>query len=395
MYRLQLTVIVAALIFEAHASLADIVIATSGPITGRYAPVGEQMRRGVEMAVADLNAKGGVLGQKVKLLIFDDECDPKQAVAVAKKVVKAGAVFMAGHFCSGSSIAALPVYTKARILQISPSSTSRELTEMGADNVFRVSGRNDQQGFVAGNYLAKVYKGKKVAIIHNNTPYGKDLAIQTKGYMNAAGLGENMYLSYPVGKADHSAIISKLKDAKVDAIYYSGYYPDVGSMIRQAYGMGYKAQFISGDAIATKEFWKITGRSGEGTIMTFHPDPRHGKAASTVVNKFRAQKYEPEGYTLFSYAAVQAWAAAVKNAGSTELAKVVSSLRSQKFSTVLGKISFDAKGDVIPAIYKMYKWRAGVYAEATGVPQSWTCYWPESWCDRKKKCLTLKECETP
>ncbi len=193
---------------------AEIKIATAGPMTGQYASFREQMRRGAEMAVADINAAGGVLGQKLQLSIGDDACDPKQAVAVANKMVSDGVVFMAGHFCSGSSIPASKVYTEEGIVQISPASTNPKLTEEGGDNVFRVCGRDDQQGIVAGNFLADKYKGKKVAFLHDKTAYGKGLADETKKQFNQRGQKEAMYEAYTAGEKDYSAIVSKMKRAR-------------------------------------------------------------------------------------------------------------------------------------------------------------------------------------
>ena len=340
---------------------AELLIAVAGPMTGTYASFGEQMRRGAEMAVADLNAKGGVLGQKIKLSIGDDACDPKQAVAVANKAVSDGVVFMAGHFCSGSSIPASKVYEEEGLLQISPASTNPKLTDEGGDNVFRVCGRDDQQGIVAGNFLADKFGDKKIAILHDKTAYGKGLADETKKQLNKRGITEAMYEAYTAQEKDYSAIVSKMKAAGIDAFYVGGYHTEAALMIRQAHEKGYKPQLISGDALVTDEYWKIAGDAGEGTLMTFSPDPRKNPTAAPVLAKFRAQNYEPEGYTLYTYGAIQAWAQAVEKAGSIDLDKVIASLRSNQFDTVLGKIGFDNTGDVTAPGYVWYEWSNGTY----------------------------------
>ena len=267
----------------ATAAKAEIKIATAGPMTGQYASFGEQMRRGAEMAVADINAAGGVLGQQLQLSIGDDACDPKQAVAVANKMVSDGIVFMAGHFCSGSSIPASQVYTEEGILQISPASTNPKLTEEGGDNVFRVCGRDDQQGIVAGDMLADKFGKKKIAILHDKTAYGKGLADETKKQLNKRGIKEAMYEAYTAGEKDYSAIISKMKAAGIDVFYLGGYHTEAGLMVRQAREQGYGVQLVSGDALVTDEYWKITGDAGEGTLMTFSPDPRKNPVANPVV----------------------------------------------------------------------------------------------------------------
>ena len=340
---------------------AEITITTNGPMTGQYAAFGEQMKRGAEMAVQDLNAKGGVLGRQVKLLIEDDACDPKQAVAVANKSAGSKVALVAGHFCSGSSIPASKVYTEEGILQISPASTNPQLTEQGVDNVFRTCGRDDQQGLVAGNYLADNFKEKKVAILHDKTAYGKGLADETKKQLNARGVQETLYEAYSAGEKDYSALVSKMKEAGIDVFYVGGYHTEAGLMIRQAHGQGYKPQMIAGDALMTDEFWKITGDAGEGTLMTFNPDPRKDPAVMPLVEKFRKIGYEPEGYTLYTYGTIQAWAQAVAAAGDTDTKKVAAALRAGQFDTVLGKIGFDKKGDVTAPGFVFYKWSKGGY----------------------------------
>ena len=340
---------------------ADIKISTVGPMTGQYASFGEQMQRGAEMAVNDINAAGGVLGQKVQLIVEDDACDPKQAVAAANKLVSEGVAFVAGHFCSGSSIPASQVYEEENILQISPASTNPKLTEEGGPNVYRVCGRDDQQGIVAGQFLANTYKGKKVAILHDKTAYGKGLADKTKKNMNAAGLQEAMYEAYTANEKDYSALISKMKAAGIEVFYVGGYHTEAGLMIRQAHEQGYKPQLVSGDALVTDEYWKITGDAGEGTLMTFSPDPRKNAAAAPVVQRFRDGGYEPEGYTLYTYGAIQAWAQAAAQAGSVETDSVIKALNTGQFDTVLGKIGFDDKGDVTAPGYVWYVWKGGKY----------------------------------
>ncbi len=342
-------------------AIAEIKISTVGPMTGQYASFGEQMKRGAEMAVNDINAAGGVLGQKLQLLVEDDACDPKQAVAAANKLVSEGVAFVAGHFCSGSSIPASDVYAEENVLQISPASTNPQLTERGMANVFRVCGRDDQQGVVAGKFLADTFKGKKVAILHDKTAYGKGLADETKKNMNAAGLQEAMYEAYTAGEKDYSALISKMKAAGIDVFYVGGYHTEAGLMIRQAHEQGYKPQLVSGDALVTDEYWKITGDAGAGTLMTFSPDPRKNEAAAPLVQRFRDANYEPEGYTLYTYGAIQAWAQAVEKAGSADTDPVIKTLKSEKFDTVLGNIGFDEKGDVTAPGYVWYVWGDGQY----------------------------------
>lgn len=351
----------------ATAQAQDIRIAVVGPITGSEAAFGEQMKRGAAMAVADINAKGGVLGKKLVLDVADDACDPKQAVAAANEVVGKKVVFVAGHYCSSSSIPASSVYNEAGVLQMTPASTNPVLTDdaarKGWNNIFRVCGRDDAQGAVAGKYLADNYKGKKIAIIHDKTAYGKGLADETKKAANKLGATEAMYEAINKGDKDFSALVSKMKQANIDVIYFGGYQTEAGLIVRQSRDQGLKATLIGGDALVTEEFWKITGPAGEGTLMTFAPDPRKVPAAKAVVDKFMAQNYNPEGYTLYSYAAIQAFAAAAEKAKSVKLDDLSKALHAMTIETVVGPLSWDKKGDVTDPKYVFYIWKAGKYAE--------------------------------
>jgi branched-chain amino acid transport system substrate-binding protein len=345
----------------------DIKIAVVGPITGSNAALGEQMKRGAEMAVKDINAKGGVLGRKLALELADDACDPKQAVAAANDVVRKGVVFVAGHYCSSASIPASSVYHEAGVLQITPASTNPALTDdaarKGWNNVFRVCGRDDAQGAIAGKYLADKYKGKNVAIIHDKTAYGKGLADETKKAMNSHGVKEAMYESINQGDKDFTALVSKMKQANIDAIYFGGYQTEAGLIVRQARDQGLKALLIGGDALVTEEFWKITGPAGEGTLMTFAPDPRKIPAAKQVVDAFMAQGYNPEGYTLYTYAAIQAFKDAAEKAKSVKLNDLSKTLKSMKADTVIGTLDWNEKGDITNPVYVFYVWKDGKYAE--------------------------------
>jgi branched-chain amino acid transport system substrate-binding protein len=349
---------------SAQASWADVSIGVAGPITGQYASFGEQLKRGADMAVKDLNAAGGVNGEKLTLEVGDDACDPKQAVAVANQMVSKGIKFMAGHFCSGSSIPASQVYAEEGILQITPASTNPKFTEQGLWNTHRVCGRDDAQGIVAGHFLAEHYKDKKIAIIDDKSPYGKGLADETRKAMNALGVKEVMDESYTAGEKDYTALVSKMKDAGIDAVYVGGYHTEGGLILRQMREQGMKSQMISGDAFNTAEFWTITGPAGEGMIFTFAPEPRNNPAAKAVVDEFKADKYDPEGYTLYAYAAIQAWAQAATANKTMDAKKLAEWLRAgNTLHTVLGDLSLNEKGDIKDAKYVWYEWKNGSYAE--------------------------------
>ena len=346
------------------AAWAEITIAVAGPMTGDYATFGAQMQAGARQAVADLNAAGGVNGEQLELMVEDDRCDPKEAVAVANRVASGGAVLMAGHFCSGSSIPASQVYQEEGVIQISPASTNPAFTEeRPGPGIYRVCGRDDQQGEVAGQYIATNFKDAKVAVLHDKSAYGKGLADETRKSMEAAGKQAAMYEAYTAGEQDYTALVTKLQQENIDVVYVGGYHTEAGLIKRQMQQAGMDAILISGDALVTDEYWEITGEAGAGTLMTFSPDPRQSPEAKEVVEKFRAAGTEPEGYTLYTYAAIQAWAQAVETAKSTEHDAVVKALDDGTFQTVLGTLEFDDKGDVSLPGYVFYEWKNGEYAQ--------------------------------
>jgi branched-chain amino acid transport system substrate-binding protein len=295
-------------------------------------------------------------------VIGDDACDPKQAVAVANQMAGDGVVFMAGHFCSGSSIPASAVYAEEGIVQISPASTNPKFTdERPGPGVMRVCGRDDQQGDVAGKFLVDNFAEKKVAFVHDKTAYGKGLADATMAAYEAAGGKPAMYEAYTAGEKDYTALVSKLKSEGVGVLYVGGYHTEAGLMARQMKEQGMDAVLVSGDALVTDEYWAITGEAGEGTLMTFSPDPRKNPDAAPLVEKFRAKGVEPEGYVLYTYAAIQAWAQAATTAKSADFEPVVKALDEGTFNTVLGSLTFDDKGDVTLPGYVFYEWKNGKY----------------------------------
>ena len=349
---------------EGFAQGAPIRIACVGPLTGSNAAAGDQMKIGAQQVVADLNAKGGVLGRQLVLELGDDACDPRQAVSVANQMAGRKVAMVAGHYCSGSSIPASKVYAEEGILQISPASTNPKYTDEGAWNTFRVCGRDDQQGAIAGAYIAKTFPGKKVAILHDNQAYGKGLAEETKKALNAAGMKETIFSAYTAGEKDYAALVSRLKSDNIEVMYIGGYYTEAGLILRQAKEQGMAVTMIGGDALVTKDFWQITGAAGEGALMTFSSDPRNRPTAKAVVDAFKAKNVDPEGYVLYTYAAIEIWAQAAEKLKSIDPKKVGEAMKAGgPWQTVLGPVSFDKKGDVTVPDYVFYVWKAGNYVQ--------------------------------
>jgi branched-chain amino acid transport system substrate-binding protein len=345
---------------------AQIKMGITGPITGPNAAFGAQIKNGAEQAVADINAAGGILGQKITTTLGDDVSDPKQGVSVANKFVADGVKFVVGPFNSGVTIPASEVYQENGILEITPSATNPKVTERGMWNIFRTCGRDDQQGAVAAAYLLKNFKGKKIAIVHDKTTYGQGLADETKKGMNKGGLKEVLYEGINLGEKDFSALVSKIKAAGADLVYWGGLHTEGGLIVRQMRDQGVKAVLMGADGITTDEFASIGGPGVEGTLMTYGPDPRKRAEAKAAVEKFRAKKFEPEAYTLYSYAAVEVIKQAAEAAKTLDTKKVAAQIKSgQKFKTVIGELTYDKKGDLTRLDYVMYVWKKGADGKIT------------------------------
>ena len=342
----------------AGTAVAQVKIGVEGPITGPNAAFGAQLKNGAEQAAADINAKGGILGKKIELEFGDDVSDPKQGVSVANKFVGDGVKFVVGAFNSGVTMPSSEVYQENGILEITPASTNPQITERKMWNIFRTCGRDDQQGAVAAAYILKHFKGKKIAVVHDKTTYGKGLADETIKSMAKGKMKPVLYEGINTGEKDFSALVSKIKQSRADLVYWGGLHTEGGLIVRQMRDQGVKAVMMGADGIATDEYASIGGPASEGTLMTYGPDPRKRPQAKKVVAEFRAKKFEPEAYTLYAYAAMQIIAEAAKAAKSLDPKKVAAKMHSGiKFSTVIGPISYDKKGDITRLDYVMYKWQ--------------------------------------
>lgn len=367
----QTSFALAAVIALAGTAQAQIRMGVAGPITGGSAAFGAQLKQGVEQAVEDINAAGGIMGQKLTVSVGDDRGDPKEGVSVANKFAADGVKFVVGHFNSGVTMPASEIYQDNGMLAITPAATNPKVTERGLWNMFRTCGRDDQQGGMAGGIIADKFKGKRVAVVHDKTTYGQGLADETRKAMNAKGLKEVMYEGVNKDDKDFTALVSKLKAANPDLVYWGGLHDTGGLILRQMRDQGLRAPIMGGDGLADDEFAAIAGPAAEGTLMTFSPDPRTNPRNKEIVDVFRKKRgFEPQAYTLYSYAAVQIIKQAAEAAKSLDPKKVAELIRSGKaFDTVLGTLSLDKNGDVSTAgylvngkkkdRYVLYTWKKG------------------------------------
>jgi branched-chain amino acid transport system substrate-binding protein len=369
--QIQAVILATALMLAPFGARAEILVGAGLPVTGQYAWNGEATERGIHQAVADLNAAGGLLGEQLRVVVADDYCDPEQAVAAARKLVADGVRVVVGHQCSSAAIAASPVYEAAGIVLLSNFATNPELTESGLRLVFRVIGRDDRQAEIAAAYLVERFAGKRIGILHDTRRYGQGLAEETRRHLHERGVMEVMYAALEPGAAPYPDIVRQLQELGVEVIYYGGYQDEGGLLRRQSWEAGLRVPMLTGDGITADDYWLIAGpEAAAATLSTNTPDARERPEAAAIVTTFRAAGQEPLPAALHAYAAIQAWAQAVRAAGTTEGHKVAGALRAGTFATVIGKIDFDEKGDLVgpAARFVWYGWRDGTHVPLEGEP---------------------------
>ena len=354
----------AAMLLTAPAASADIVIGVAGPFSGPNATLGEQLKRGVQLAVDDINGTGGLRGERLAVEYADDGCDPRKAVEVATAFVALGVTFVAGHYCSGASIPAAKVYADAGILEITPASTHPKVTDGGDWNVIRVCPRDDAQGTVAAERVLEEFPSQKVAILNDQSPAAVDVTNRFRERLAAASVTPVLDESYKPGLKDYEDLALRLRDARADIVYIGGSYVEAGQIIRALRDVGSNARLMSNDALVTEDFWKIAKEAAEGTLMTFTFDPQNFEDARPVIERFKAEGYNPEGYTLYAYAAVQTWLSAATATGSTDSHRIADWLKAgNHVRTVTGDIAFDSKGGLRNPRFAWYRWENAKYVD--------------------------------
>jgi branched-chain amino acid transport system substrate-binding protein len=340
-----------------------IKIGVAGPMTGDQSKMGTDFKNGVSLAVEEWNVQGGILGKKIELIIGDDQHDPKQAVSVANKIVNEGAVGIIGHFNSSCSIPASDIYNRANIPMISPGSTNPQLTEKGYKGVFRVCGRDDQQGKVGADFVNSRLKLTKVAVIHDKTTYGQGLADEFR-----KALGDKVEVVFfggiVQGDKDFKGVLTSIREKKPELIFFGGIYPEMGLLVRQARELGIKSPFMSGDGSIDPKFVEIAGaQAAEGTYLTFSPDPKNIPSAKDFISKYTAKFGEIGPYSIYAYDAANIMLTAIKESNAAEGAKIIDKLHSMEFNGAMGKIRFNDKGDVTVAPYVVWTTKDGKFVE--------------------------------
>lgn len=355
-------VLAGGLVLSGLAGAADTIkIGVAGPMTGGYAAFGEQFWRGTSQAAEDINAAGGINGHMIELVKGDDACEPKQATAVANRLLDQDKVAaVVGHFCSSSTIPASEVYTDAGVLMITPGSTNPKVTERGLPTVFRMCGRDDQQGPLAADFIFGQLKAQKIALVHDKDTYGQGIADAVRRRLNELNAGDRvvLYEGLTRGEKDFNALVTKIKAANADTVYFGGLYNEAGPLLRQLREQGLKVNFLSGDGSLDPAIVTTAGgpRFVEGAYMTSVREARNLPASQEVVKKMKDAGFDPAGFTLYAYASLQAIAESMRGASTMDGMKLAEWLKSHTVPTVLGPQGWDNKGDLKQTSFSLFIW---------------------------------------
>jgi len=356
-----------------HNLAAEIKIGVAASHTGLYSAFGEQLWRGVSLAIQQINQDGGINGEQLVAVQADDQCEESLAPKVAEVLINQEEVdLVIGHVCSATSIAGSEIYRQANLLMITPASTNPRVTDRQLPNVLRVAGRDDDQGRVASSYMVNRLMAKRIVIVHDRDLYGKGLADATRASLKDEKVV--FYTSLARGQEDYSLLVDEILLKQPDLVYFGGLHNEAGILLRQLRGRDFNGWFVSGAGIASHNFVdKVREpRYLSRTLMTFGADPRDAEinpAGIEAVARFRQQGFEPEGYTLYAYAATQLAAEAIRQTGITEGAFLADWLKNNRVATVMGEIAFDNKGDLIDSVYTMYRWHPdGSYSRLRAFP---------------------------
>jgi branched-chain amino acid transport system substrate-binding protein len=342
-------------------SRGDIRFAVVGGMSGQFEQIGTWFKQGARGAVEEINASGGLLGEQVEFVVRDDQCDVDKATEIAEELVEEQVSLVVGHLCSDPSIAASSVYSDAGIVTISPASTSPKLTDRGLPNVFRTIGRDDMQGFVLAEHIVRNFKAKKIAIVYDGSVYSRGVAEIAKQFLNQAGVEELIFEQAPPSPYDFTDLIERIEEQRVRVLLYPAMPDQFASIVRQLREQKARVRLIGGDTFTNVNVVLEEEELGllDGVQFSFPPDPSDDPRNKAIVDRYRANGFNPEAFTFYSYAAVQVWALAVREVGTVDAGPVSEVLKAETFDTVLGDISFDSKGDITSPGFVMFYYSDG------------------------------------
>ena len=335
-----------------------IKFAIAGPFTGALTQYGEMVKQGVDTAIEQINADGGVLGKKIEVVLMDDACEPKQGPVVANRVVNDEIGYVIGHVCSGATIAATDIYNDEGVIMISPSATAPAVTDgKNYETIFRTIGRDDQQGPAAAKMIIEQIKPKKVAVLHDKQSYGQGIATAVKADLEKGGIEVVLFEGVNAGDSDYSAVITKLKGTGADFVYYGGYHPEMGLLLRQGAEQNLGIPFMGPEGVGNPDINAIAGDAVEGMLVTLPADFTKDAANEALVKAFKDKGRDPGGaFQMTAYSATQALVAGLKGAGKDDPTEVAKYLHANEVETSIGTISWNEQGDLKEFKFDVFEW---------------------------------------
>jgi branched-chain amino acid transport system substrate-binding protein len=329
---------------------AEIIIGVAGPMTGPYAAFGKALQDGAQLAVDDLNAKGGIAGEEIKLQPEDDECKDRSAEVAAQDLISKRAAMVVGHYCSYPALAAAKLYEKAGIVMIAPTASLPALTEAGLNNVIRLAPRDDRQAEIAAAFMLPT---KKIAVLSDGSTTNAGLAERFNKALSKPAL---VNFSFKPDATEFDGLINDIKLQNISAIYLACSAADAAHIALALQAANINVDLFGPDSLLVDQYWEIAGDAAEGTMVTFAADPLSTTKAKPIIAALKTAGIDASAASIGTYAAVQLFASTPNN--------TIETLKSgQSFSTALGSVSFDAKGDMRVQQFVWYKWSKGKYSE--------------------------------
>jgi len=350
--------LVAGIAMSPSAMADTIKIGIAGPFTGALTQYGTMVKEGVDTAIETLNAKGGVLGKELEAVVVDDACEPKQGPVVANRMVNDGINYVIGHVCSGATIAATTIYDDEGVVMMSPSATAPDVTEgKGFHFIFRTIGRDDQQGPAAAEYIINKVKPELVAVVHDKQSYGQGIAAAVRDDLEEAGVEVAFFEGINAGDTDYSAVITKIKSSGADFVYYGGYHPEMGLLLRQGAEQGLDITFMGPEGVGNPDINAIAGDAVEGMLATLPADFTQDKDNADIVKAFEDKGRDPGGaFQLTAYSATISIAKAIEETGEDNADAVADWLHENSVDTPIGKLSWDEQGDLTDFKFDVFSW---------------------------------------
>lgn len=335
-----------------------ITFAIAAPFTGALTQYGEMVKQGVDTAVEQINADGGVLGKKIEVVLMDDACEPKQGPVVANRIVNDEIGYVIGHVCSGATIAAADIYNDEGVVMISPSATAPAVTDgKNYESIFRTIGRDDQQGPAAAKMIIEQIKPKKVAVIHDKQSYGQGIATAVKNDLEKANIEVVLFEGINAGDSDYSAVITKLKGNGAEFVYYGGYHPEMGLLLRQGAEQSLTIPFMGPEGVGNPDINAIAGDAVEGMLVTLPADFTQDATNDALVKAFKDKGRDAGGaFQMTAYSATKALVAGLEGVGKDDPIEVAKYLHNNKVQTPIGLISWNAQGDLTDFKFDVFQW---------------------------------------